>query len=287
MGNEVVGAFYDEFSEGGLLNDVDVTIKTWRYRNWDYNGTVAPPVLGLQLEMVEDDGTVTVDVASAGDLKNFVPSEMPLGKKAVPVGQNKKMNKNTNAMLTVISLMQADTRGELAAKLRQSDDISILDGVKVHILRTPQPKRRNMPVIQAGPEAQPGAPQVQKREPEYISITKVIAYPWENGKAATTTAAAPVAQAATMAAPQAAAPAAGGNADIANTILLTLVAEAGGSIPKTQIAGKTFSNETHKALPPAVKNQVLGMLVSEPYLQMVGNVGLVYNPATGTIAFPQ
>lgn len=291
MADTVVGAFYDEFSEGGLLDDVDVTIKTFRYREWDYNGTVQKASLGLQLQMIAADGTETVDVASAGDLENFRPS--PDGKKAVPMKNTIKMNRNTNAMLMLISLMQADTRGELAAKLRATDDISILDGVKVHILRAPQPKRKNMPTIVADTMVPtPGAPVQQAREKMYISVTKLIAYPWENGVGAAApsgpaaTAVTVASPAVTAAAPVAAAPvaAAGDTTEIASAILFNILLANNNKVLRTALAGKIFADDTYKGLPPATKNLVLGQIVGDAFLLgPAAAMGITFNPATGEV----
>lgn len=288
MADAIVGAMFDEFVVGGLLDDADVTLRTVRFRSWDYNGNIKEPVLGLQFEMVEDDGTVTVDVGSAGELKIFQPS--PDGKKAVPMGATKKLNQNTNAVLTLLSLMQADTRGELAAKLRATDDISILDGTKVHILRKPQPKRKNMPVITA-PDMPAGQVQ-QKREQMYISIEKIISYPWETSPVATAaapataTAAVATPAAAVQAAPvAAAAPAAGANVDIANAVLIDILAANGMSMPRAALAGQVFKNETMLKLPPAQKNAILGMMVGDAYLTgAAAAMGVKFDPAVGVIS---
>lgn len=266
------GAMFDEFVEGGArLDDADITIDSARFARWDYKGKVNPAVLALQINAKDNDGKVHEEYLSAGDLKFFVPSDD--GKKAIPVGSQAKLNLQTNAVAFLVSIINSDTRGEMAAKLRATDDISVLDGLRVHVVQKAQPKRAS---ISARPEDTNRAPSTQ------LQVDKIIAYPWEGGRAAveaTVGAAAPA-----TAGNGAAGPAVSGElADTATGILLTILAEAGGSIKKGAIVGKAFNNPAMTALPAPTRNAVLGMIVKPEFLGASGQPWKV-DEAQGTVS---
>lgn len=278
------GAMFDEFVVSGLIDDADVTIETARFVSWDYKGQVTPPVLALQLWLVDADGNKHDDYLSAGDQKFFVPSSD--GRKAIPVGSQQKLNINTNAVEFIISLMNADTRGQLAAKIKGGDDIGVIDGVKVHVVRKAQKKRAGIQIQANAPD--PNQPGQAPRQKTVLTVEKVIAYPWEAAGAAPATAQAPTAG--TVAAPAAAGGmVAGVAADLqATTVgtLLQIVAESGGSIKKSQIAGKVFSNPDVKAMPTPVRNSLLGLIVRADFLasEAVASMGIKYDAASDTVA---
>lgn len=293
--NEQRGAMFDEFVLGGLIDDADVVIQSARFATWDYKGQVNPPVLALKLELRDDENQVHEDYLSAGDLKFFVPSSD--GRKAIPVGSQQKLNLNTNAVEFLISLMNADTRGQLAAKIKGGDDISVIDGTRVHIVRKAQKKRAGL-VIQAA-EPQPGQlPGQPQREKRVLTVEKVLAYPGEAvGAAGAVAAPAPGAITPATAAPgvvaaapaTAAAPAApAGSEAVMNAALgtlFTILGEAGGSIKKAQIAGKVFSNADVKLMAAADRNSLLGMIVRDDFLAsaLVAGAGVKYDQASGTV----
>ena len=261
-----VGASFDEFVQGtGRLDDVAVKIQSARFSNWDYKGKIAQPVLALKLELMDGEGVLHEEYLSAGDLKFFVPSND--GKKAIPVGSQAKLNINTNAVQFLIDLLNADTKGEWAAKIKGTDDISVLDGGTIHVVQKAQPKRASISAV-------PGQENVTKT---VLSVSKVLIYPWEAGKAAAPAAKAPAAGAAAPAAAAGPAPT-GAAADAAGPILLGIVAEAGGEIKKQAIAGKVFGNPDVKAMTAAERNAILGIIVKDEFLlsEAVTSLGLVY-----------
>lgn len=263
------GAMFDEFSQGGLIDDADVTVKSARFIRWDYLGT-QPEVLALQVLLEDTEGKTHDEKLSAGELKFFVPSED--GKKAIPVGTATKLNSNTNIAHFVQSIFNADTRGELAGKLKTTDDISILDGLKFHLRRVDQPKRSGLPT-QTNPDGS------QKRTPQRIEVSKINAYPWESAPAAgTATAAAPAAAGATQQAPA-------GDADLdAMTmgVLFSILGANNNSIAKTAIAGKVFNDPEAKALDAPIRNKVLARIVNDAFLkgEMATGAGIKYDGKT-------
>lgn len=276
MADEVRGAMFDEFVSTGGFGEGEAIIKMARFNNWDYRGKVANPVLALRLDLVDVQGGDHEEQLSAGELRFFVPSSD--GKKAVPVGAQQKLNIQTNAVAFLMSLMNADTRGQLAAKLKTSDDISILDGTRLYLISEAAPKRATI-------QATPGQ---EARQQTVLKVQKVLAYAWDAPgtvapSAPVAAAAAPAAAPVAAAAP-AAAPAAGGNDDLAAQTLLNVVANNGGSIPKTAIAGKVFSDPEVKKLAAPVKNAILALVVNDAFLSgpAVLAMGMVY--ANGTVS---
>lgn len=274
MANEEVGASFEEFSQGGLIDDADVTIKLARFTTWDYNGKTAP-VLALQVNMEDAEGQIHEQYLSSGDLKNFRPSAD--GTKAVPNGDQTKLNMNTNAVAFLISLMNADTRGELAAKLRPSGDVSLLEGLRCHIIREAQPKRPGI----VAPGVEEGQPQFAKT---CLKVASIIAYPWEKGGAVKPAAAGKAAPAVNAAAPAAAAMGAGEEVEnMAVGMLIGILAANGGSIKKSMIAGKVFSDPDLKKESAPVRNGVLGIVVNEAFLGAEGRPW-TFDKATSTVS---
>jgi|SRR5436190_14291981 len=279
MSPEEQGAVFDEFSTGGLLDDADVIFNQCRFARWDYNGTQAP-VLALNIKMQDVEGEIHDPYLSSGDLKFFVPSSD--GKRAVPVGNQQKLNINTNAVQFLISIMNADVRGELANKLKSSSDISVLDGLKAHVVRKAQPKRAGI-IVQATDQAQ--------RDRTTLVVDKILAYPWEPAPAGFGTvkqAAQPAQRTGGNGAVQQAAQPAGSAAgtdteEKAVGVLLSVLAEAGGQIKKTNIAGKVYTNESMKAETAPVRNAILGLVVNPQFLGAEGRPWQ-YDAATGTVS---
>lgn len=257
------GAMFDEFVQGGLIDDADVKLLSNRFVKWDYNGSQPQPVLALHVQMQDAEGTTHDQYLSAGDLKFFVPSDD--GRKAIPVGAQTKLNLNTNAVQFLISLMNADVKGELAAKLRSGDDIGVLDGTVVHIIRKAQPKRAGIIVqpVEGG----------EQRQRTVLTVEKLIAYPWENkgvpGATAGAAGAAGAAAGGGASAPAAAQAAPSASAEVEGACIgamLSILGASGGSIKKAAIAGKAFNDDNIKSLPVAQRNQALSLIVNPAFL---------------------
>jgi len=223
--------------------------------------------LALRLALTDAEGNESEEWLSSGDLKNFAPSAD--GTEAIPQGSQTKLNSNTNAVAFILSVINADTRGELAAKIRSTTNISVLEGTKMHVVRKPQPKRTG--IVQQ-PQGDGG-----NRAPSQLTCEKINAYSWEAGGAVagkTATASAPAAGAPAASASPAAAAAAG--------MLMGLVLANNNSIAKNAVAGKIFNTDDFKALPPAERNAILGVIVQDGFLRSdaVTGMGLTYDGTT-------
>lgn len=154
----------EDWVSGGLLNDVDVTIKDCTFvDDWTYNGAVADPVLALAVTFVTEDGTETVQHYSAGDLARWVPSQD--GKSIEPAENStaKALNNNTNCAAFIGSLMDAGFPKKLVA----SNSVAVFEGTSVHVNRVPQAKRSGL--------AEPG----DGKNRDVLVVTKINAMPGE------------------------------------------------------------------------------------------------------------
>lgn len=153
----------DEMVAGGLADDFDGIVRVARYAPFDYQGTVDPPVLSIELTIerledgLEDDEKMVTQNWSAGDMKNFRPSTdgvNPTGEEsvtdeegnvttkiapgyfAVRVGQRTALNNNTNAAQLMRSILDAQFPRD-----KFSPDIRFIEGIKGHWNRLPPDKK--------------------------------------------------------------------------------------------------------------------------------------------------
>jgi|SRR5882757_4353334 len=226
----------DDFTQGGLLDDMDVTFLECRFTEWDYNGTADKPALCLLVTMEYDDqgeAKTQEQYYSAGDLSRFIPSED--GKRAISVAGARGLNSNTNAALLLKSVIE---QGFPVANFGDGD-VSAMDGMQCHINRVPQPKRG-------------GAIQnvnSQGFEKTVAIVTKINLLPGETapvkGKAA------PPVNKAGLAKPGAGrgiarqAPAVEAPDDLSDEaagILTQVLADKNGSVKKASVAGASFKH---------------------------------------------
>lgn len=254
---------------GGLFDDLDVLLKSLRFRTWDYQGKIQTPVLGLEVVFErldgEEAGTTFEQVYSAGDLKFLVPS--PDGSEAVPVTKERTgLTEGTNALQFLLSIVNSGFPEHLIGQ-----KVTAFAGVKAHVNRVPQQKRPgiakaagqsgkddilvvtnilNKAEIQAGTYQTPGA--TAAKAP---AAGKKAAAP----KTATPAAAAPVPAA------QAAAP---GDQDAvigrAVDIVMQILTDKGGSIAKASVAGEAF--KILNATKDPLRNQVSQLVYKDEFL---------------------
>ena len=249
----------DAVAGGGGIDNLDCTILQARFRLWDYNGTIPAPVLGLSIDFELEDGAKANQVYSAGDTKHFVPSPQDGGKSATAVGSLTGLVESTNAMAFLASLVNSGFPED-----KIGDDISVIEGTKVHIDQVPQPKRG-------------GLNQGDKGGNKTIGIvTKILSFPWDakgakpgpkavagRGKTAATTTTAPVAQG-------------NGAVDQNDPIfqetvghVMAVIAANGGSVAK-----KALSNEVFKLVQKSPnRNPIMSLAFMDAFLS--GNMGEV------------
>lgn len=235
MSAAAIGALLrpDTFVSGGLLDDVDVTIRSCRFKVYDYDGKVPGGVLALHIEMEDEDGQTSDQYYSAGDLRFFTPSND--GKMAVPTGSKTALSSSSNAAQFIVSVVNA---GYPVDQLEA--DVSVFEGMKVHVNRVAQPKRAG--IIKNQPQDDSG------REKTILLVSKILAMPGEEPVkkgAATKAGAGTKASAASKPAAKASTPAAAQADDsdldsILTDVVMTIVTEAGGSITKKALSTAVF-----------------------------------------------
>lgn len=152
---------------GGLVDDVDVTLKENRFDVFDYNGTVKPGVPSLKIVMDLEDGEEATQYYSMGSPTDWAPSED--GTQLVAIGKATNIRLSSNGGIFLKALVDA---GFPADKL--GDDISILDGLQAHMIQVPAPKR----------------PGIKKKAREdgrefadtILIVSEIKTLPWEKSK---------------------------------------------------------------------------------------------------------
>lgn len=209
----------ESFTQGGLLDDVDVTIKEAAFTMWNYGGKIANMIPALGVSLVTEDGVEHDEYLSAGDAKYFVASED--GECLLPVGDKKGLVQTCNAAMFLASLV---TAGFPADKLNEGL-ISVIAGTKVHVHRE---------AVKRSGLKRTALPGQEPREQTVLVVDKIIGLP--GGKAA--------APGAKKAAPEAPAPApsSGVDAGLANRtqeVIIGILSE--GPTRKKDLAGKVFN----------------------------------------------
>src|SRR6266516_2587704 len=238
-----------DFTTGGLIDDVDVTVTEARFVMWDYAGQVRDPVPALAITMeTGGDGTPITETYTqyytAGDAKNLMPSQD--GKALEVVGGSGGLKSNSNAGNFLVSLVNAGFPEERLL----DGDISVMDGLEAHVHRIPQPERKGL--VKSADKT---------REATILVVSKIHRFPWEGkkAKAAGSVSKMPTAKSAAASAPAEGAITPTGEAQIekARTVVLGILTQMGGSILKNRLTAEVFK-----------------VLASDPDRQAI--VGMVY-----------
>jgi hypothetical protein len=215
--------------QGGILDDMDVDLKSLTFVEYDYNGKADKPTLALLVVMGDSEGTDHDQYFSAGDLSRFQPS--PDGKYAVAVAGAKGLSTTSNAALFLKSIVDQGFPED-----RITHTVEPFEGANVHVVRVPQPKRSGL--VQAEGE----------RERTVLVVSKINRLPWEKqgGKPAARPQAASISRpTAAGAGKSTSAPAAATNGENdlteeAQGIMLQLLEAKGGEVAKKGIAPGVF-----------------------------------------------
>ena len=147
---------------GGLLDDVDVTIKEARFIMFDYEGKSPVAVPALKITFDPGDGELVTQCWSMGKATDWQPSKD--GKKLIPIGSATAIVKTSNGGIFITSLINASFPSDRLA----DGDISCIEGLEAHVIRTPAPERTGI--------------EGQKKNATILIIDKIIALPGENKK---------------------------------------------------------------------------------------------------------
>jgi len=129
----------------GLLDNFDGVITDAKFTPWDYNGK-SKEVLALAVEITPEDDKAFVQYYSAGEkaLKNFniLPGNTRVKAVNAAVGG---LPQNSNAVKFLGSLVSGGlTEDQMVTPDGNSDDVSVLVGVKAHFHRVANPKQAGM-----------------------------------------------------------------------------------------------------------------------------------------------
>lgn len=260
----------DATQGGGLFDDVDVLVKEVRTALWDYNGQIQVPVPALKVTFAREDGEFQQHY-SAGDAKNFVPSQD--GKRFIPVGNSTGINESTNAMAFLMSFVNS---GFPENKI--GEDVSVFEGTICHVGNVPQKERKGL------------VQDPNKKKGTVLVVNKIHALPWETDKAKqflvsmqqpkTGPQAMPIMGSGSgsfqAASPQAGPSVASGSVQVASNGELTgkaqegliaILASKGGQIAKSQLAQTAFQ---HFAKDPD-RNALVQLMYQDAFLAAPGS----------------
>ena len=236
------------FSEGGgLLDDVNATVKEARFEIFDYQGKGnAAPSARFTLSL--EDGSEVSQNWSCGKATDWTPSED--GKTLVAIGRATALNRQSNVALLLESIVNSGFPED-----KIGDDISIFEGLEAHFVRVPAPERKG---IMKKTDSQGNV-----IEQTVLTVDKINKLPWEK-KAAAPKGAAPKAAPKGAAAKTTPAAAAGGEdlSEVASGAIMEILAENPEGIAKAQLPALLFKKlATHpqkaKVLQVAFKDDFL------------------------------
>lgn len=159
----------ENFVEGsGLLDDINVLFKEARAEMFDYNGkaTAAPCI---RITMEDDDGAEHLQYFSMGKATDWQPSEDGLS--VIAVGKATGIANSSNAAQLIASLVNC---GFPANKI--TDEVTWLEGLRVHLSRVPAPKRGGL--------VKPPREDGRVFEDTILTVSEILQYPWDKKAAA-------------------------------------------------------------------------------------------------------
>jgi hypothetical protein len=122
----------DDFTQGGLLNNVDVRVVAARWERFDYQGkSNEVPAMRFDLLPLDGSSQETAQWWSAGDLKDFEPSEDAMTLEPVSTDSPSGIRNNTN---WAIFLKELVNLGVAKARL-SSGRADLFVGMEMHVTR--------------------------------------------------------------------------------------------------------------------------------------------------------
>lgn len=218
----------DTFVQGGLIDDVDAILNSVRFCEFDYEGK-SDKVLALKVDFTTPDGEAHCQYYSAGDLKRFQPTDD--GKHIVPVAGATSLVLSSNASQFFTSLSNAGF-----PKNKLGTDVSVLDGLGVHLRRIAQAERKGL-VKKEGDD----------RQKTILVVDKVLFLPGEKptftvGSGTTLSKGAPAGAGKSVGAPaaSASAPASADISEKTTGYILQVLTENGGNFNKSSLPTALF-----------------------------------------------
>lgn len=268
MAEERISLGPDSWTEGGMVDDVDVDVVEAKFCLYDYNGQFAEgPSLMMGLKIVGGDGDkVIAQYWSAGKVENFVPTNDGLGLK--PVGKQTGLNKSCSLVILLESLLKKGFPKE------KVDDIAkVIVGSRLHMVKV---KQKSIKDAETG----------QEKDRNTLVVTNVIKWGWDGTKtaapkaAAATKTKAPAAAAAAAPAEEAAEEAAteaNPVAEKAGAAVKAVVKAAGGTMKRADLSTPVYKHLAKDA----DKSKAVKLAYDPAFL--AGLDGIIYDTETEEI----
>ena len=163
------------FVDGGLLNNADVECTEFEFVSTDLNGNASEEFTALRIVMMkldDADGKEHEQFLSVGGDGDFQPSKDHAY--LVAAGERSVLNSNSNFALFMQSMEKLGVPKE-----KYDEDISSLNGCKVHIMRVPDPRH-----MEGGRGPKRGSREVegdakQDRPKEILVVSNILEMPWD------------------------------------------------------------------------------------------------------------
>ena len=163
-------------SAGGLLDDRNVEFKDAKFVLWDYEGASSREVPALMVTLQpynddwsDEDGDPVIQYWSAGDPDKLKPSKDGLSLESARKGEEPKISRSSNFGLLMKSIVDAGFDEE-----KIGDTIDVINGMKAHVARRPQPKRAGL--------------KNAKEDANFLAVSTIHEFPYDEkpakGKAA-------------------------------------------------------------------------------------------------------
>lgn len=244
----------DAQAGGGILeavNDTDAVIKACRFTLWNYNNPsiAASPFLSVTYGF--DDGSDFEQKYKCGDAKFLVPSQD--GKEIVPVDPSTDrtgLPDGCNALIWLTDIINAGFPEHLVGR-----DVSVFEGARVHLNVKPQPKRPGL------------ANQDPTKNKDILVVTKIHALPGAGAGTVGKTVKGKTKTAAPVANQPVAAPVGAASEAVqarAIDVVMEILANKGGSVPKVAIANEAF--KILQAAKDPLRNDVSKLVFKDEFL---------------------
>lgn len=247
----------DEFVQGGLLNDADVEVVKSRIAMFDYQGS-RPEVCSLELTLLDNNGDEHVQNWTMGGEGEFGPSSD--GKFVMALGDKRSLNKGSNYDILVESLMRCGMPKGII-----TEDVSILEGTKGHVLRVPAPTRN----IEGSKKREDG------RVPTILTFSDVKSFPWDKKGSKASKAAAKAKTKVKDDDDDDGGSDAGESEsleDIAKRLVKSVLEEAGEAIETSDLGMAVFKAATKDGVDKADRTKVMNMAVDADFLGAIEGV---------------
>ncbi len=225
---------------GGLLDNVNATVKSARIVMFDYAGKASKPVPGIEFILLTEEGEEVSQFWSVGKPEDWQPSSD--GKKIEAIGRAVALNVSSNGAYLIKSIVNAGFPED-----KITDEITCFEGMEAHFIRTAPATKRNVP-------ARPARADGRVFEDTILTVDKIHKLPWEKKTSKATGKATP-----------APGPAVGGS-DLsarATDLMLQILAEHPDGLTKQQIPGLIYKKIDAK---DPQRNQIVQTAFSDSFL---------------------